>query len=193
MNSLPIGIPKDIDKYFFNRKKEIKQINANLELLESNIPNQILITGYRGVGKTFLLKKILNDQPDKFLTIFVDLSKTYGGQKGELTEEEVVKELLNKINESTISNDNIYKKIKSITSNFFKQLKLKDFDFSNIDLSNLELPQIKENYLKLSKFAMELPQLIVDSSDEIKGVIIVIDEFQLLNSLKNPEAFFLVN
>lgn len=190
MNSLPIGIPKDIDKYFFNRKKEIKQINANLELLESNIPNQILITGYRGVGKTFLLKKILNDQPDKFLTIFVDLSKTYGGQKGELTEEEVVKELLNKINESTISNDNIYKKIKSITSNFFKQLKLKDFDFSNIDLSNLELPQIKENYLKLSKFAMELPQLIVDSSDEIKGVIIVIDEFQLLNSLKNPEAFF---
>ena len=37
---------------------------------------------------------------------------------------------------------------------------------------------------------MELPQMIVDASDEIKGFIIVIDEFQLLKSLKNPEAFF---
>ncbi|WP_042692282.1 AAA family ATPase [Methanobrevibacter oralis] len=37
---------------------------------------------------------------------------------------------------------------------------------------------------------MELPQKIVDSSDEIKGFIIVIDEFQLLGTIKSPEAFF---
>ena len=37
---------------------------------------------------------------------------------------------------------------------------------------------------------MELPQKIVDSIDEIKGFIIVVDEFQLLKTLENPEAFF---
>ena len=37
---------------------------------------------------------------------------------------------------------------------------------------------------------MELPQKIVDSKENLKGFIIVIDEFQLLKSLKSPEAFF---
>lgn len=190
MSSLPVVIPKDINKYFFNRKKEINQINANLSLLDMDVANQLLITGYRGVGKTFLLKKILNDQPDKYLTTYIDLSKTYGGQKGELTEEEVIKEILNKINETVNENKNVYDKIKNTILNFIKQLKLKDYDLSNINLSDIELPEIKDNYLKLSKFTMELPQIVVDSSDDIKGFIIVIDEFQLLKSLKNPEAFF---
>ncbi len=190
MSSLPVIIPKDIDKYFFNRKKEIKQINANLSLLDANIANQLLITGYRGVGKTFLLKKILNDQPNKYLTAYIDLSKVYAGQKGELTEEEVIKEILNKINKTIEEDDKTFNKIKNTISNFINQLKLKDYDLSNIKLSDIELPEIKSNYLKLSKFAMKLPQIIVDSSEDIKGFIIVIDEFQLLKSLKNPEAFF---
>ena len=190
MGSLPVVIPKDINKYFFNRKKEINKINANLSLLEKDIANQILITGYRGVGKTFLLKKILNDQSDEYLTAYVDLSKTYGGQKGELTEEEVIKELLNKINDALIKDESIFNKVEDKISGFFNQLQLKDFDLSNISLANIQLPQIKENYLKLSKFTMELPQMIVDSSPDIKGFIIVIDEFQLLKSLKSPEAFF---
>jgi len=37
---------------------------------------------------------------------------------------------------------------------------------------------------------MEFPQKIVESSDEINGFVIIIDEFQLLTNLNNPEAFF---
>lgn len=190
MTTLPITIPKDIDKYFFNRTKEMEQINANLSLLEKNVANQLLITGYRGVGKTFLLKKLLKEQPNKYLTVYIDLSKTYGGQQGKLTEEEVIKEFFNKINESVYNKNGTYNKIERKISNFLKQLKLKDYDFSKTNVSDIQLPDIKNNYLKFSKFVMKLPQVIVDSSNEIKGFIIVVDEFQLLKSLKNPEAFF---
>ena len=142
MSSLPVIIPKDINKYFFNRKKEISQINANLSLLEKDVANQLLITGYRGVGKTFLLKKILNDQPEKYLTAYIDLSKIYGCQKGNLTEEEVIKEILDKINETINKDEKLYDSIKSHITNFINQLKLKNFDLSNINLAHIELPEI---------------------------------------------------
>lgn len=57
MKIMPVVMPKDIDKYFYNRKKDISKINSYLNMLELDIPNQLLITGYRGVGKISLLKK----------------------------------------------------------------------------------------------------------------------------------------
>ena len=72
-----------------------------------------------------------------------------------------------------------------------KKLELKDYDFSNnIEIFDIPIPVISDNYDKLSKFVMELPQKIVDSSDELNGFIIVIDEFQLLKNVEDPEAFF---
>ena len=64
-----------------NRKKELKILNTNLEMLEDGIPNQFLITGYRGIGKTSLLKKLVKNLPEKFLTTYIDLSDIYGRQK----------------------------------------------------------------------------------------------------------------
>ena len=54
---MPVSMPKDINKYFFNRVKEINMINTQLSTIKFDIPPQLLITGYHGVGKTFLLKK----------------------------------------------------------------------------------------------------------------------------------------
>ena len=191
MKMMPVSIPKDIDKYFFNRTKDINMINTQLSTVKFDIPPQLLITGYRGVGKTFLLKKILNDQNSDMLSVFIDVSEIIGRQKGNLTEEKVLKELLSAINEEISQNKTSYKKWASkITSNF-KKLGLKNYDFSDdVNVFDIPLPVISDNYDKLSKFVMELPQKIVDSSDEINGFIIVIDEFQLLKNVEDPEAFF---
>lgn len=95
MDLMPISMPKDIDKYFFNRVKDIEMITTQLSMLEKDIPPQLLITGYRGVGKTFLLRKILNDLPSQYLSVFIDLSEITGRKKGKITEEEVLKIILN--------------------------------------------------------------------------------------------------
>jgi len=190
MKYMPIVMPEDIDAYFYNRTREIEILNSNLSMLEKGIANQFLITGYRGIGKTSLLKKVIKNQPDKFLTTYIDLSDIYGREKGKLSEEEVIKELFDQIMESLDKNNNIIEKIRNKIYIHLKNLNLKKYKFNNSNLKDIPLPIIEDNYNQLSKFVMQLPQKIVDSSDDIKGYIIVIDEFQLLKTLENPEAFF---
>ena len=125
------------------------------------------------------------------MTIFLDLSEIVGRQKGKLSEEKVLKEILNSINKSLSTNQKSYKKWSSAINNFIKKLQLKDYDFGDDShIADIPIPVISDNYDKLSKFVMELPQKIVDASDDINGFIIVIDEFQLLKHVKNPKAFF---
>ena len=188
---MPVSMPKDIDKYFFNRLKDIAMINTQISTIRLDIPPQMLITGYRGVGKTFLLRKILNDQSEDILSIFIDLAEISGRQKGNLTEEKVLKEILNSINETISKNKKSYQKWCSTIKSNLQKLQLKNYDFSrSAHILDIPIPVINDNYDELSKFVMELPQKIVDDNDEIKGFIIVIDEFQLLKKVEKPEAFF---
>lgn len=187
---MPTTVPKNIDKYFYNRQKDIKKINLQISSIYEDLPNQLLITGNRGVGKTFLLKKILQDTDEKTLTAYIDISRIYSTNK-QITEEEVLKEILSEIHNCLNEKLSLYKKfeknIKSITEN----ISLHNYEFTDTNsIFNIPIPKIKDNYQNLSKLIMELPQKIVDNYDEIEGFIIVIDEFQFLKYLKNPEAFF---
>ncbi|MBE6493317.1 MAG: ATP-binding protein [Methanosphaera stadtmanae] len=189
---MPTYIPGNVDKYFYNRKKDIKKINNYLNILEDDVSEQLLLTGYRGVGKTFLLKKIMKDLNPNFLVCYMDISKINAENNGNLTEEKILLELLNLMNESLINiKDKHIEKIYVNIKNLFNSIKLKKYDFKNLaSILEIPIPEIENNYEKLAKVVMEYPQKIVDKSDEIKGFVIIIDEFQFLKKLKNPESFF---
>jgi AAA+ ATPase superfamily predicted ATPase len=187
---LPISVPQNIDKYFYNRVNDIKKINLQINSIYEDLPNQLLITGNRGVGKTFLLKKILQDSDENTLTVFVDISKIYSTNKS-VKEEEVLKELLSGIKDALQEKQSIFKNFEDNIMSIVKDVTLHDYDLTDAaSIFDIPIPKIKDNYKSLSKFVMELPQKIVDSNDEIKGFIIVFDEFQFLKNVENTEAFF---
>lgn len=187
---MPTTVPKNIDKYFFNRKKDIKMINIQISSIYEDLPNQLLITGNRGVGKTFLLKKILHDTDDNTLTAYIDISKIYSTNK-KVTEEEILKEILSVIYESLKERRNILNNFQDNIKHFITNIKLHDYEFTDAaSIFDIPIPKIKDNYKALSKIVMELPQKIVDTTNEIDAFIIVFDEFQFIKHVDNPEAFF---
>jgi AAA+ ATPase superfamily predicted ATPase len=101
MIKLPPGIPSNIDKYFYNRRDELVKLKMFIKSLEDDVASQILVMGYRGVGKSFLLIKLIQDLPPNILTAYIDISKIYGMQKGQITEEKILKTLLKEM-EKTI-------------------------------------------------------------------------------------------
>lgn len=184
---MPLNIPKDIDKYFYNRNKDIKKILFQISGLYEDLSSQLLITGQRGVGKTFLLKKILNDKKEDMLTVYLDIAEIYAECKGNINECIVLKEFLYKLINLIAGEDWVMEKV----LNLFSQFKIKDISFYDAkSVSKIPIPKIRDNYQKLSKFVMELPQYIVDSYQDTNGIIIVIDEFQQLKHVDNPDAFF---
>jgi len=189
---IPLGVPNNIDKYFYNREKELVKLNSFIDTLNHDVSNQILLTGFRGVGKSFLLKKLISSLPNNILTAYVDVSNIYALQKGNLTEEEIMNRLLEEMNKSIENHEGkIFKKTHNSVKNLISKIKNHDYDFKEVgSILSIPIPQIKDNYQKLSQFVMEYPQKIVDSSEgKIKGFVIVIDEFQFIGGLKSPESF----
>lgn len=193
MTTVPLYVPlNEIDKYFYNRKKDLKKIEYYLNSLENDISQRLLISGYRGVGKTFLLQKIKQDAKDNYIVCYIDISRVFGQNYNQLTAKSLLLELLDVMNQSIFEKTNNQSdKITLLLKTFLNNFKLKDINFNNsLKIGELTIPSTEENYKKISKFVMEYPQQVVEKMDGIDGFIIIIDEFQMLKKLDNPEAFF---
>ncbi|MCC7560880.1 MAG: ATP-binding protein [Methanobacterium sp.] len=190
MPNMPLGIPSNLDKYFFNRKKELAQLNIFLSGFKDDIANQLLVTGRRGVGKSFLLLKLKRELPDNVLSAYLDLSKIHGIQKGNLTEEKVMHSLFEAILNS-LEDKSSLRKIYNLKDSLLKKISPKTYDFKGAgNLLGIPLPRVGNDYEKLSSLVMEFPQNVVDNHKTIDGFVIILDEFQLIGEFENPEAFF---
>jgi hypothetical protein len=192
MPLLPLSIPGDLDRYFYNREKDIKKLKHYLNALDKDISEQILVTGLRGVGKTYLLKKMLNELPQDVLVTYIDISKIYGNQRGKINEELIMHSLLNSMNNALRGEQDTLNKIYHKINDFLVKTGMKKYDFKEAgSILGIAVPETKDNYEKLSHFVMEFPQKVVDASEgNIKGFVVIIDEFQLLGELENPNSFF---
>jgi len=191
MSNIPLFLHDDIEKYFYNRKEDLNKINYLLNSLNQSIPQQLLLVGYRGVGKSYLLKKIRKELPKNILSIYLDISQIYSMENAEITTVTILLEMLNKINEEYTNQMEGSRKVYTHIINHLKKLEIKDYDFSQSSkIAEIPIPHTENNFRKLSKFVMQLPQNIVDNDENLSGFVIFMDEFQLLRKLKNPDAFF---
>ena len=162
-----------------------------LSSVNRNISERILLTGVRGVGKTYILQKILKNAPNNIIITYLDVSKIFGETFGELKEETLLIELLDAMSNSIKEKNKEFNTYFNNLKDFINKLRLNNYDFTNTgDLFGIPIPNSYKNSKKLSKFVMEFPQKFVDNNDNINGFIIILDEFQILKNLENPEAFF---
>ena len=189
MSIVPLHVPiNEIDNYFYNRRKDLKKIEYYLNSLELEISQSLLIRGVRGVGKTFLLQKLKQDLKDNFLVSYIDIASIDDKQ---LTAQLVLLKLLDEINSAINEKINDKKKIGFLLKTLTDKLKIKNFSFSkDTHIAEIPIAASEYNYRKISKFVIEYPQKVVENIEGIDGFIIIIDEFQILKKLKNPESFF---
>lgn len=194
MSTIPLGNDTDLDdSQFFNRKEELQFLTENLKLAEKGSTPTILLTGIRGVGKTVLMKKIKKDLKKDYLVVYMDLSamdKFKKNKNDSLTRTEFLKLLHESIIKSC-KDSNIRTFDKKIQTYF----KTRNFKLDKIEsINNIPVPILKseEDYTKFASYVMDLPQHIYDNcKDNIKGILIFMDEFQNIKQLDEDINGFL--
>ena len=178
------------DKQFYNRERDISLIKGLLETTSTGSPPTLMIVGIRGVGKTVLLKKIKKELDNDYLTCYLDLTTISGYQMGELTEMGIMMHFY-----ECWMRECENKKFRTVSKKVKKYFQTKNFlirEFADAGGYPIPIPKSEDDYKKLSKFVLELPQMIYEEhSNKIKGAILIIDEFQVLKELDSRLDSFL--
>lgn len=187
MTSLPLGNDNDLDDaQFYNRVDEISFLSDNLELTKKGSTPTILLTGIRGVGKSALMKKLKKNLQNEYLVVYMDLSAIDKYKKNSLTRFDFMKLFYESIIKSC-SESNII----TIDTKILKYFKTRNFKLDKINKIPL-LPLTEEDYTKFTTFVMDLPQQIYENyKKQINGVLIFMDEFQILKQVDEDVNGFL--
>ena len=197
MSKLPWANSKVLtDDEFYNRTQEINNLkNLLMSTSQNNAPN-ILLTGIRGVGKTVLLNKIKQQMDEKFLVVYMDFSISQTYQKNNMS----IKGLLDFYYQKIIDESNLkgLNTLNNQIKKFFKTNNFKMKDISLINFFDISIPvpiiESERDLEKYRDFVFKLPQQIYEENkDDIGGVIIIIDEFQVIKELGNYLDSFLWN
>ncbi|AWX33040.1 ATP-binding protein [Methanosphaera sp. BMS] len=172
---------------FYNRVEDINIITSLITANPNSTPT-LLLTGIRGVGKTALMKNIKNKLMKEYLVIYMDISKSDAYQEKRLDRISFMQVLYDSIIDSCKE-----KGLKTIDKTLKKMIKTNDIhiaDIANYEYISLPIITTEKNYSKFANFVMKLPQNIYrQHAKEIKGIIIFIDEFQILRNLENIDSF----
>ena len=191
MASLPLGNDNDLDDtQFYNRIEEISFISDNLELTKKGSTPTILLTGIRGVGKTALMKKLKKDFQKDYVVVYMDLA---GMDKFKKDDKLTRFSFMRLFYESLIKACR-QSNILTIDAQILKYFRTRNFKLDRLEsIDKIPIPIFKseEDYTKFTTFVMDLPQQIYeDCKNDISGVLIFIDEFQILKQLdENVNGF----
>lgn len=197
MSNLPWGTSKVLtDEEFFNRTQEISNLTNLLKSTSENNAPDILVTGIRGVGKTVLLNKIKQFMDKNYLVVYMDFSVSQTYQKNKMSLKGLYDFYYQKIiEEAHLKGLNT---LKNHINKFFKtnNFKLKEGVVASAFDISIPIPIIvtERDLERYRDFVFRLPQEIYDNNkDKIDGMIIIIDEFQVIKELNNYLESFLWN
>ncbi|MBE6512937.1 MAG: ATP-binding protein [Methanobrevibacter olleyae] len=191
VNMIPWGTRQKLnDDEFYNRVSELNQMNSLLNTTANGNAPHILLTGLRGVGKTVFLKKLKKDLEEDYLVVYLNFSRAECFQKGRMSVNGLMefffKEFL--IEAKTRKLNTLDKKIEK----FFKASDFKIKDFVQIDKIPIPIFGKETNTENLMDFVLTLPATIYEENkDKIKGILIFIDEFQIIKELDDYKEGFL--
>ena len=191
MTDLPWGNNQNLtDEEFYNRKGELINLKNILQSTSQGHAPDLLLTGIRGVGKTVFLKKLKRELDDEYLVVYMDFSKSKCYQKNQMSivglMEHFFKELM--IESKSKGLNTLDKKIEK----YFKSNDFKIKEFVKLDKIPVPVFSTETNEEKLMDFVLDLPEEIyAKNMKKIKGVLIFIDEFQIIKELNNYKESFL--
>lgn len=195
MSHLPWANRKTLtDEEFFNRTQEISNLTKLLQSTSENNAPDILLTGIRGVGKTVLLDKIKQFMDDDYLVVYMDFSISQVYQKNRMSLKGLIDFYYQKIMEE--ANKKGLSTLIEYIAKFFNtnNIKFKKIIVTQVFDIPIPIPIIKteQDLEKYMDFVFRLPEeLYRINKRDIKGVIIIIDEFQIIKDLDNYLDSFL--